>query len=77
MTSNKMREEFNRGVQQEIDAERAEIQRLEHEKNEFSPKLQNLQWELDHVQGEVRKRDIEKDAREKKILILQDKFWKA
>lgn len=71
-----MREEHNRQIQADIDLERTEIKRCQRDKNEFSPRIQNLTWELDQIDISVRRIDIEMEAREKKILVLQDRFWK-
>lgn len=73
---NGMRESHNRQIQEDIDTERQAIINLNHKRNEYSPEIQNLEWRLALINTEVRKLEIDMDAREKRILILQDRFWK-
>lgn len=76
METNKLQEQHNRLVQEDIDTERAEINRLKQERNKYAPEIQNLEWRLSQINTEVRKIEIDMDVRENRIKILSDRFWK-
>lgn len=71
-----MRESHNRQIQEDIDTERKAINELRKKKSEYSPRIQNLEWELEQINTDVRKIDIDMDCRENRIRILSDRFWK-
>lgn len=71
-----LREEHNRQIQTDIDLERKAINDLKKKKNEYSPKIQNLEWELEQINTEIRRIDIDMDCRENRIKVLSDRFWK-
>lgn len=76
MESIEMRESHNRQIQEDIDTERKAINELRKKKSEYSPRIQNLEWELEQINIDVRKIDIDMDCRENRIRILSDRFWK-
>lgn len=74
--TNQMKEEHNRQIQADIDMERKAVNELRKRKSEYSPRIQNLEWELDQINMDVRKIDIDMDVRENRISVLTDRFWK-
>lgn len=75
-TNNSLREEHNRQIQNDIDVERKEIDRLKSVKDKFIPEIMKLDERLMEINNEVRKTDIAIDCSERKILVLSDRFWK-
>lgn len=71
-----LREAHNRQIQDDIDAERQAINELKKKKNEYAPRIQNLEWELNSINGDVRQIDIDMECRENRIKVLSDRFWK-